>query len=283
MKIWCLYLVFGEKHIETGLYELKKLINKLFHNENYKIIIINNAENDRKIVDIDFNTVLIEGDNSNREFSGWDRGFKYLSEIAKPSLNDAIIIANDTFHRNYGNDYLKLFRKKSIKKTIEKKGFAGYYDAYPEKITIFGLELQWWLRSSIIIGSYQAFQRILPLSLPFSSEEIFSNDPQVFFKEGSNLSRQYKCYLKGWLIRDYEGCKLFKEAWHSQEPINEKNFGNMKDKARSILCEHYLSAKAQKMRIYMHRINKTNFYYKMINYLRVGIHKIRYIDNGLSK
>ena len=255
MKVFCLYLVYGDVHIDTGYEELCNLNQRLFGNTGNFIIINNALDNDEEKV-IDANTVLIAGDNNNREFSGWDKGFQYLSNELHPSQKDVIVLANDTFHRNYGNKYLQMFRRSNLQKAIELDGLAGYYDSYPEQINVFGLSLKFWLRTSILIGSYKSFLKLLPLSLPFSTDQIFSNDPNEFFKADVDLSQRYKCYLKGWLTNNYDGCGRFKESWHSQQRLNVENFTNLKDKARCIMSEHYLSARAQKMGMYFYIINR---------------------------
>jgi len=271
MNLYCIYLAYGDMHIATGIEELKKIINRLFNISYYQIIIVDNSKTDSNINLIDTNTIIIKGDNKNREFSGWDKGFDYLSEKIKPSLDDIVIIANDTFHRNYGKEYLKLFKKSKIIKTIKKNGLAGYYDEYPKAIELFDIKMKWWLRSSILIGSYKTFCDLIPLSLPFSFEKIFSDDINDFFNKEAQLSDRYKSYIKGWLLKNYDGCGKFNEAWHSQQTLNKYNFNSMKEKAASIISEHYLSGRAQKKKIYIYRINKKNIITKLILAIKKSI------------
>ena len=65
-------------------------------------LVIDNALPSTTPARITGDLAVIAGDNANREFSGWDRGLRWLEDHRRSSPNDVVVLANDTFHRSYG-------------------------------------------------------------------------------------------------------------------------------------------------------------------------------------
>lgn len=82
---------------------------------------------------------LILGDNSKREFSGYQTGFDHLKQNGKINENTILFFVNDTFNVNYaGADYLALFLKSKAKKEILRGHLVGYIDRLGEDVEVVG-------------------------------------------------------------------------------------------------------------------------------------------------
>lgn len=243
-RIFGLFNQFTDKHQEKGISKLREfLATKLKGAEQIIVVIDNSIEKDLEIK-YNSNYHFISGDDSSYEFSGWDKGIKYIERYFSPQEKDAFILVNDTFHRNYGEEYLNYFYEKEIIDCIENDKIYGYIDGYPKPIQIFGLTIQTWIRTSLIILNYKTLKELSPLAIPYSNEELFSEDYKEFFHKNINISENYKQYLKTWLFGDEDKSGEFKEKWHSQKALSPENFEFFKGKVRAIFCEHYFSARA---------------------------------------
>jgi hypothetical protein len=188
---------------------------------------------------------FLAGDNTNREFSGWDRGLHWLRSNREVSPNDVIILTNDTFHRSYGTDYLELFRPREVARALRSNALVGYMDAYPEPVTLFGHRLRSWVRSSFLISTARTIFGIAPLQIGSIDDLVFSRAPREFFRLDAPISERYREYIQTWLFGDQPTTGDFREAWHSQAPLAESNLDSMRAKAKCIFAEHLLSAKAR--------------------------------------
>lgn len=215
-----------------------------------------NGSEDRGRPELD----IIQGDNSNREFSGWDKAVGLLDERGNLGDTTTIVLANDTFHLNYREQYLQFFGPRTTGGKARKGRLVGYVDSYPRETLLFGLPLKCWIRTSIVICSWKSLRKLLPLSLPVPDSEIFSNDPDEIFLPSAELSPNYREYLKTWLFQPHSSELEFQDSWHSKSDINESNFDFFKDKARSILAEHFFSARARSLGGEIHAINAKRFW-----------------------
>ena len=249
-----LFLVYGRDHLRGGHNVLDAFVDRTFSNVNHRILVVDNQLPPGRQEQIGRYSI-IGGDNNSREFSGWDQGVKHLQK--KFSLGDQtiILLANDTFHRHYGLDYLDLFDPEKVRRQLEEGAMVGYVDGYPQPVHLFGLEVQYWVRSSFILIRWGELKRLLPLTIPFANKDLFFTNKAIFFREPSMLSENYQRYIENWLYRTPGVEDEFKEAWHSKKELNASNLSDMQDKARSIICEHYLSARAISLGIPLRSVN----------------------------
>lgn len=255
-KLYCLYLVFGESHRESGLKLLREFITRVLPDYETHFVVIDNAIAPEMHRRIDAFTDLISGDNSSREFSGLDRGYRWLASQDPTATDCLFLLANDTFHRSYGAEYLNLFQPKPVKVALSRGQIVGYLDAFPEEIELFDLRIKSWIRSSFFLIRGSELKKVMPLALPRADSEIFSEDWRQFFKEPSPLSNNYRGFLRTWLFGEESKDGSFTEAWHSQKPLSADTFSFFKGKARAIFCEHWLSARAAKFGISIYDVRQ---------------------------
>ena len=244
------YAQFSDEHQNQGLSIIKKFAHRLFGGHALQILIIDNSIPEGFEKELANNCHLIAGDNSSWDFSGWDKGVEWIQSAFAPKADSIFLFANDTFYRSYGKEYLTLFRPGAVKGALERDGLIGFADdAYPENVELFGISSRRWIRTSLFILNYRTLQKLLPLAITHTDEQLFSPNWQQFFHSEAPLSRNYQQFLKTWLFGHTFPGSSYRKAWHSQGELTPENFFRLKKKTRSILSEHFLSARAANLGI----------------------------------
>ncbi|HEY8269668.1 MAG TPA: hypothetical protein VIG33_02180 [Pseudobdellovibrionaceae bacterium] len=249
-SIYYLYIQFGDSKQKEGLARIEKFHRKNFNKFNMRVLIVDNKY-DRKNIFIEYTNdiVKIAGDNENREFSAYDLAVRSAKHLFNVHEEDVVIIANDTFFTHYGDEYLEKFNKKRIRACIKENAILGHIDKFPKDVTLFDLSFQEWIRTSFFLTKFSVLNKIGPLAIPWNDQLLFSGVTKPFFSPQAALSENYKKYLSYWLF-DFENLVSdFPYEWHSKKPLNEQNVGEFRGKVRSILAEHYFSARAQRLGI----------------------------------
>lgn len=252
-SVYVLYLQFTNKHWESAFQVMKsKVLSKLDYEKLVWITIDNSVSQDVEMVK-GSGFYEISGDNTSREFSGFDKGVKLLKRL-EPGINDVVIFANDTFHRSYGDTYLDHVSKTKLKE-MSAGGVLGYVDSFPASVIAFNRTFSSWIRTSFFMLNYSLLDTVLPFTIPIERETVFGAGPSEFFKTNDILSENYKQYIRTWLFDPPTEASEFKESWHSKQPLNDANFISMQEKAWCILCEQQMSARLSENKIPIVKIN----------------------------
>jgi hypothetical protein len=260
MELVQVFVIYGQENLDSGVSSLKRFSERVFPDHDRSMLVVDNKLQNELASSSRRDMNVVSGDNSNREFSGWDEGIRRLDADGRLTNATTVVLANDTFHRNYGDQYLELFLPGVTERQAGRGRLLGYVDSYPREIRLFGLRVKQWVRTSIVICSWRSLRRLLPLSLPVQHQEIFSDDIGNPFLDSADLSSNYKDYLKGWLFEPHTLDSEFRHSWHSKAELNQNNFGDFKGKARSIMAEHYLSARARNLGIKIYPVNRKRFW-----------------------
>ena len=244
-RVFAVYLQYGDQHKAAGLGELRRQVNRLFPRSPASFLVVDNALSAPAEPVVDGDVTVLAGDNRNREFSGWDRGLTWLRAHREVAPTDVVLLANDTFHRSYGTEYLALFRPAAVGWALRRNALVGYLDAFPAPVQAFGRELRSWARTSFVITTAGTLYELLPLQLGDVDVQVFSTAPGQFFRPDAPLSDRYQAYLQTWLFGERAGVDGFQERWHGQAGLTEANAEAMRQKARCIFAEHQLSARAR--------------------------------------
>lgn len=242
-SVFVVYLQFTGAHFSSALDVMnRKVLSKIDYENCVWITIDNSISTDVEMVR-NSKSYFISGDNSAREFSGFDKGVELLKRL-NPKGGDLVIFANDTYHRSYGDSYLDAITTENIQKTISNQNLYGYVDSFPKSVRGFGSEFSSWVRTSFFMVNYSILDKLLPFALTQSKDSVFGNSPEEFFKKNDLLSENYKTYIRTWLFEEPNEKSEFNEAWHSKKKLSVSNFKEMQDKAWCILCEQNMSARA---------------------------------------
>jgi hypothetical protein len=267
-KIYVIYLVFGQSEMNSGIINLKNICSSIDSNAEITFLVVNNNLLD-SINSSNDEIIKVFGNNNMFEFSGWDVGFDFIKKNFEVKDEDLILFANDTFHRrNYedgGSSYLNFFSEKHLRlRDKDLKNIAiGYIDDFPNPVTLMGIEYVSWIRSNIFLLSYRVADMVYPLAFPLSKEYLFGNQNDSFFNPVQEISENWRAYIRCWLFGEIDpSYPEYRLNWIKVESLNEKNREYFKTKALTIMSEHYLSARLQKMRV---EIVDTNLFPKRVN------------------
>lgn len=258
-KVLAVFLQYSDAHQASGMKALSNLSKWLFPGSVPSFLIVDNKLERHQETQVEQHVNVISGDNSCREFSGYDRGLRWHESFGPIAPSTPVVIANDTFHRHYGDGYLKLFTPERLARAMSANGVLGYVDAFPQPQSVFGLEFQKWIRTSLFIAPYGVITQISPFSRSIKQGSVFRADADpIFFSDDAPLSPWYKSFIRSWLFAQAPEEETFKPEWHSKEPLSASNVGAMRAKALCILCEHAMSARAKSLGIPLTAVNEEN-------------------------
>lgn len=235
----------GPAHRRASLAALRRTLATALPGVPARIAIVDNQLGGDVEIVLDPLTTLLSGDNRAREFSAWERGLTWLRSVNALSSARAVVLANDTLHRSYGDEWLSGFTDQRTEVALAAGGLLGWVDAYPQPVELFGLSLSRWMRTSLLMTRPETIARLRPLTLPVPDAALFSGDPAAPFRVPSPLSERYRAYLLAWVTGDSSRTPEFPFSWHSAAPLTGEALPNLTGKIRSIVCEHLLSARAQ--------------------------------------
>lgn len=246
--IYVIGLCFGQEHVDAMLAVADTFCATNFPQCNIvRIVVDNKISNDYE--NATSKNIVISGDNSYFEFSGWQRGLDYAKSRYACSPNDVCILINDTIHRrSYSTGGDRFFEDFVIKKPSSEwpqKWAAGYIDDFPTPTSILGLHFSTWIRSNFVVFNWECIQFITPLLFPFSDDTLFSEHlADGFWKADAPLSDNWKAYIACWLFGE-ESSKFpeYRLNWLHCQPLSHANHAIFRRKAVCILSEHYLTAR----------------------------------------
>jgi len=254
-RIFILLLAYGMEYCQAAIKNLESLLPRILpKGYTFKYIIIDNAQQENK-VSLSNNNVLISGNNSFSEFSGWQKGLNFLESKLLHAKDDLILFVNDSFHRSYGTKYLDYFPPVNLS-NLNNAFIYGYFDDFPKSASLFGYKYKSWLRSNFFITSFSSLPPLLPLTLPHPPASLFSSNIEKFWSDEANISPNFKAYILCWLTgRIDSDFPEYRLKWAKSRPVTPQNIKRFKLKAISILCEHYLGARIENSNISTQDIN----------------------------
>jgi hypothetical protein len=240
-------LEFGQQHERAAVDLLGPALQRIFPAAHVRGVVVDNALSSAAETTLGPGLQRVNGDNTFREFSGWDRGLAWLERRYTPGPDSIVVLANDTIVRAEKRDRLDVPAGRAD--AARRGALVGYVEAYPRPVTLFGETLRQWVDTSFVIAAHGTLAALRPLARPISNEDLFS-DARGVFKEPSPLSDNYRAYLRTWLTGERLDSE-FNQTWHAHQPLTEATVDVFKAKVRSFLCEHLMSARARRLGIPM--------------------------------
>jgi hypothetical protein len=236
--VYGIYLSYYQNYTKESLKEFRLVLSLV--DKNHKLILVNNGN---MLIESGSNIVVVKGDNKNWEFSGWDRGLKWIKEINE---NDYIIFANDTFcqHRIWSIVEKTLFSRafrKQIKKNIT--GIAGDVNTFGESFSIMKSSSTNWV-STYLFGMNGKMLMKLGGRLSINEYELdklIEINSKGAIQWGSEISKNLSTYIEKWMDPDNVN------GWYKANCSAETK----ERKIKAILNEKYLSAQCRSQGAYV--------------------------------
>jgi hypothetical protein len=185
--------------------------------------------------------MLLAGDNSAREFSGFDRAVRFIGQDL--CRFDLVHFATSAFNRLY-TEYLERFDTRVLESVVRRPACLGHIDGYSEPVEILDVHTQHWIRTGFFILPPREVKMLGSFVTIRDGRRFFSGDPDAPFLEQAPLSRRYRRYIIDWLtgLDIGQGVK-----WHSHFPVTSETLPSFEHKALSILNEHLLAVRLRAM------------------------------------
>lgn len=225
MAIYGVLLIFNEDYRLSSINAFKRFMNSI--GSECKILIVNNNHSNIKNGEI-------PGDNTNWEFSGWDKGISSL-DIKD---GDVVVFANDTFrhHRSWGRYDQWRFKKAIIKLSASnEQGICGEVHKFSGIYQVLGVRSDRWVCTYLFALTGGVINKLNKVSLDESSlsgEIISINNEKIVWGGGVSLNLQTR--IQKWLYPP-GGVLGWRKSHSSNDAIKLR-------KAKTILNEKWLSA-----------------------------------------
>jgi hypothetical protein len=236
MRILVLFVRHGGERYSAALDELTQLYERRAPKLTRSMIVIDNALPAGLSKELEPDSVLIGGDNTWWEFSGWQRAINELGgEIRK---YDVIHLVTSAFRTLY-TDYLERFCPQIVELVATRPIAVGHIDYYPHPVRVGSFVSRHWIRSSFwLINPFELLRLRSIVSLD-NAADLFSVQGEWPFAETAQLSDGYQRLIHDWLTTEQgtgQGT-----TWHSRFDLNETTRTLFQNKTVAILNEHLLS------------------------------------------
>jgi len=234
MRMLSLFLRYGDNDYYGAINRLCLLYQNIDGLE-YDVLLIDNSLSTDIQVNIGPNIVMVGGDNTRREFSGWHsvlKRFPYLMDGY-----DLVNIVTSAFENEYSGFYQHI-NSNTFEYAVKNENVVlAHIDAYPDSVRLYGRSFQTWGCSKFILTVPERINKLDTFVGDFSGEDFFSCNTDEPFKKEAPLSENYRAHLLNWVT----GSGLPHGQWHSVFELSNENIKRFFSKAMSIIDEHSLS------------------------------------------
>ncbi len=238
INVAVIFVQYDIKRYPKSFECFKRKIEASIINSNLKItyVVVDNYADSVFELKNDENLHLISGENGEWEFSGWDRGVKYI--LGRESAPDVLHFANDAWHA-YGwtlLDKISIFNVAlSLKNSplqvvgqIDSKGFPMHINKF---------DVSEWVCTNNYFMSPHVYRMLKQLT-SFTSNELdeivpVKHEGGVYFSQPSILSTSYQNMVLNWLLNE----------WHGKFKVSESTWPKFRLKILAMLNESMLTAR----------------------------------------
>jgi hypothetical protein len=151
------YVVYNPSRYGDNFGRLQRYLAAVSSKNKY-FLIIDNENEQLKFDQLDRNIYKIRGDNTFREFSGWQAGVNAIRELKIPA--DVILFANNAFLLPRGS-FLKYYNASSlIKQAFETNVMIGKIDRCGKNLTVYGYDVSKWICTNCFFLPRRALEQV---------------------------------------------------------------------------------------------------------------------------
>ena len=239
-----------------GLATLRRICARTFHGLPLQIVVVDNAVTTPARASLAADAVRIAGDNRCREFSALDCGWQFVEGEYAPSASDIVLLANETFPSDPEATDFDSITAEQVRAWLGSGALVGHVDGLAFDACVFGMRQRRWIKSNFVLLSARAMRMIVPLAVDDPDDKLFLPESSGFFKPREDLSPTYLAFIEDFLL-GRANASLWR--WHLAEPLNERSVASLRLKARAILSEHRLSARASAAGLTLHDLSRPRF------------------------
>lgn len=234
MKVLTLFVRYGDKDYGGAFKRLCEMYQRIDGLE-YDALLIDTAMPLDCEVALGSRGYLIGGDNTRREFSGWNSALAKLGD--RIDDYDLVHVVTSAFENEYNGFYPYINRAMFDYAARNPEVVLAHVDAYPAPARLLGRTFQTWGCSKFLIAQPRRIRALGSFTGELDFGDVFSADASTPFRADAPLSDNYRQYLVDWLT----GGGLPHGQWHSVFEMGAANLARFHSKAMSILDEHGLS------------------------------------------
>lgn len=236
-KVVGLLVVYYEDYLTSAVTQFESLLAKL--SEDYLLIIISNnttlsssSYSDR--------ILRLEGDNALREFSAWDKGLAYCRSHQLLADDGLLVLANDTFchHNHFGFITRRAFTSafRGLMRKPNEPIIAGEIHTFGSDFHILGKPSSSWVSTYLFGMTAELVRRLDHFTPETDMDSFFTGQSEDDFI-GGPISKTLAEHIQRWLFSPEQ-----KNSWYKASHFDHSNRNSYVGKAKSILCEKFLSA-----------------------------------------
>ena len=236
-------LVYYEKYQEAAIRRFSKLVRSV--SKNSRVIVVWNGS--KSLAKLDPDVIQVDGDNSLREFSGWDKGIATARKLGLLEASDLVIFANDTFcfHNKFGPITRYCFQR-AFRNALEDRAslsLVGERFNLGATAVIRGLPLASWVSTYLFAISRPLMRELGQVAPPFDMSFLVHKSASGEVELTDEVSSDLAKYLANWMGLSGTG----ESMWYGAKVETATSADQQVGKLRSILAEKYLSAACQSL------------------------------------
>lgn len=236
-KVVGLLVVYYEDYFANAVTRFESLLARL--SDDYLLIIISNNARLNPSNGSD-NRLHLDGDNALREFSAWDKGLAYCRDHKLLADNGLLVLANDTFcHHNLFGPITRRAFTSAFRDLLRKPNepiMAGEVHSFGRDFQILGKSAPSWVSTYIFGMTTELSRRLDHLTPDTDLDLLFTGQSEEDFISGP-ISKPLAQHIQRWLFSPEQ-----KNSWYMAGRLDQSNRSSYIGKAKSILCEKFLSA-----------------------------------------
>lgn len=234
--LYLVLLCYYESYFKNAIEEFGALASDL--GREYRLVVVNNGS---FVIDAGPAFAVIEGDNTNWEFTGWDCGLGSLGSIGE---SDYFIFANDTFNRHRSwtlqnrAEFVSAF---SLMLEDQRAGICGQIHRAKDGFSIEGRRVSMWV-STYLFGMSGRVLKANNFRLSLSEEQLFRLVPGVTERRvvwGAGVNEALRSHIDKWVFPVVGG-----GGWYKADVATPSEKCR---KVKAILNEKFLSALCEEM------------------------------------
>src|SRR5262245_46325612 len=188
MRVLTILLRYGTDQYAACEEEITDIFRRRMPGIERDVVVVDNAL-PSKLIEHTPQRYLLGGDNSAREFTGFDCGLRFVG--SRIWQYDLVHFATSAFNTLY-TDYLDRFDEPLLALVARHPVAVGHIDCYNEPVEVVGFRLQHWLRScfffmrpgeALTLGSFASLT---------DGRRFFSGDPGQPFRHDAPTSADYR-------------------------------------------------------------------------------------------